>query len=89
MRRSEVVLLKVSDIDSQRMNIRVVLGKGSKDPGGLSKDHRSWVRPRYPFFLPVKGAQPRLSRQIPCRPQRPEGIATPAGKRVVLRYLRT
>jgi hypothetical protein len=22
--------------------------------GGLSSDHRSWVRPRYPFFLPVK-----------------------------------
>jgi hypothetical protein len=22
--------------------------------GGLSPDHRHWVRPRYPFFLPVK-----------------------------------
>ena len=22
--------------------------------GGLSADHRSWVHPRYPFFLPVK-----------------------------------
>jgi Putative transposase/Transposase zinc-binding domain len=22
--------------------------------GGLSEDHRTWVRPRYPFFLPVK-----------------------------------
>jgi Putative transposase/Transposase zinc-binding domain len=22
--------------------------------GGLSPDHRKWVRPRYPFFLPVK-----------------------------------
>jgi len=22
--------------------------------GGLSPDHRRWVRPRYPFFLPVK-----------------------------------
>jgi predicted RNA-binding Zn-ribbon protein involved in translation (DUF1610 family) len=22
--------------------------------GGLSADHQSWVRPRYPFFLPVK-----------------------------------
>ena len=31
MRRSEVVRLKVSDIDSQRMIIRVVQGKGSKD----------------------------------------------------------
>jgi site-specific recombinase XerD len=31
MRRSEVVRLKVSDIDSKRMIIRVVRGKGSKD----------------------------------------------------------
>ena len=31
MRRSEVVRLKVSDIDSQRMIIRVTKGKGSKD----------------------------------------------------------
>jgi hypothetical protein len=22
--------------------------------GGLSPDHRRWIRPRYPFFLPVK-----------------------------------
>jgi Putative transposase/Transposase zinc-binding domain len=22
--------------------------------GGLSRDHRQWVRPRYPFFLPVR-----------------------------------
>src|SRR3974390_1740714 len=22
--------------------------------GGLSRDHRQWLRPRYPFFLPVK-----------------------------------
>jgi Putative transposase len=22
--------------------------------GGLSADHQSWIRPRYPFFLPVK-----------------------------------
>jgi integrase/recombinase XerD len=31
MRRSEVVRLRVSDIDSQRMIIRVVQGKGGKD----------------------------------------------------------
>ena len=31
MRRSEVVRLKVTDIDSERMIIRVVQGKGSKD----------------------------------------------------------
>ena len=31
MRRSEVVRLKINDIDSQRMIIRVVDGKGGKD----------------------------------------------------------
>jgi len=31
MRRSEVAHLKLSDIDSQRMIIRVVQGKGGKD----------------------------------------------------------
>ena len=31
MRRSELACLKVSDIDSQRMIIRVVEGKGGKD----------------------------------------------------------
>jgi len=29
--------------------------------GGLSPDHRGWIRPRYPFFLPVK----ILSRVFP------------------------
>ena len=31
MRRSELARLKVGDIDSQRMIIRVVAGKGGKD----------------------------------------------------------
>src|SRR5947208_2799786 len=47
--------------------------------GGLSPDHRRWIRPRYPFFLPVKvlsrvfrgkflAALKRLHRQkkLPC-----------------------
>ncbi len=33
MRVSEVVHLRMSDIDSDRMTIRVVQGKGKKDPG--------------------------------------------------------
>jgi integrase/recombinase XerD len=31
MRRSELARIKVGDIDSQRMIIRVVAGKGAKD----------------------------------------------------------
>ena len=34
--------------------------------GGLSADRSRWIKPRYAFFLPVKGAQPSLSRQIRC-----------------------
>jgi hypothetical protein len=35
--------------------------------GGLSPDHRAWIRPRYPFLLTGKSPQPRLSRQVPRR----------------------
>src|SRR6266849_412677 len=38
--------------------------------GGLSPDHRQWIRPRYPYLLTRKGPQPRLSRQVPRRPER-------------------
>ncbi|GAB7541337.1 hypothetical protein CS8_010000 [Cupriavidus sp. 8B] len=31
MRASEVVVLKVSDVDSQRMTLRIELGKGRRD----------------------------------------------------------
>src|SRR2546428_736280 len=69
MRRSELARLKVSDIDSQRMTEIGVIGIlhtwGQNlllhphihcviPAGGLSPDHRRWIRPRYPFFLPVK-----------------------------------
>ncbi len=37
--------------------------------GGLSPDHRQWVRPRYPCLLTREGPQPRLSRQVPRRPE--------------------
>jgi hypothetical protein len=37
--------------------------------GGLSPDHRRWIRPRYPFVLTGKSPQSRLSRQVPRRPQ--------------------
>src|SRR2546427_2644625 len=37
--------------------------------GGLSPDHRCCIRPRYPFLLTGEGPQPRLSRQVPRRPE--------------------
>jgi hypothetical protein len=59
--------------------------------GGLSPDHRQWVRPRYPFFLPVKvlsrvfrgkflaGSEtsppPQLSSAVPVRPLPPRSTA--------------
>ena len=58
MRRSEVVRLKISDIDSQRMIIRVVDGKGSKDRDlplsqALLETLRAywrWLKPRIYLF---------------------------------------
>ena len=49
LRASEVVALKVGDIDSQRMTLRVEQGKGSKDryamlPSGLLEHLRVWWR---------------------------------------------
>lgn len=49
LRASEVVALKVSDIDSQRMTLRIEQGKGSKDryamlPPVLLERLRSWWR---------------------------------------------
>jgi hypothetical protein len=35
--------------------------------GGLSPDHRCWIRPRYPFLLASEDPQPRLSGQVPRR----------------------
>src|SRR5437667_12612315 len=32
--------------------------------GGLSPDHRRWIRPRYPYLLTRQGPQPRLSWQV-------------------------
>jgi len=58
MRRSEVVRLKISDIDSQRMIIRVVDGKGGKDrdlPLSLAlletlRAYWRWLKPRTYLF---------------------------------------
>jgi site-specific recombinase XerD len=61
MRRSEVARLKLSDIDSQRMIIRVVQGKGGKDrdlplsPALLEtlRAHWRWLKPRT-FLFPSR-----------------------------------
>jgi site-specific recombinase XerD len=58
MRRSEAACLKISDIDSQRMIIRVVKGKGSKDrdlpltPALLEtlREYWRWCKPKLYLF---------------------------------------
>ncbi len=66
MRRSELAHLKVSDIDSQRMIIRVVEGKGGKDrdlplsPALLEvlREYWHWRRPRL-YLFPTRTRQHR------------------------------
>jgi integrase len=58
MRRSELALLKVGDIDSQRMIIRVVKGKHGKDrdlplSSALLETLREYWRWRKPKLLPL------------------------------------
>jgi integrase/recombinase XerD len=70
MRRSEVVRLKVSDIDSERMIIRVVQGKGGKDrdlPLSLEllatlRAYWRWRKPKE-YLFPCHG-----SRKGPDKP---------------------
>ena len=71
MRRSELARLKVSDIDSQRMIIRVVEGKGGKDrdlplsPTLLEtlREYWRWRKPRL-YLFPTRARQPRLDQPI-------------------------
>src|SRR5437660_10128470 len=67
MRRSELAHLKVSDIDSQRMIIRVVAGKGGKDrdlplsPSLLEtlREYSRWRKPNlYMVATPTGGRTP-------------------------------
>jgi integrase/recombinase XerD len=72
MRRSEVVHLKVRDIDSKRMIIRVEQGKGGKDRNVMLSPHlldllRTWwkaARPRGWLFPGRDPAQPMTTRQL-------------------------
>ena len=71
MRRSELAHLKVSDIDSQRMIIRVVEGKGGKDrdlplsPTLLEtlREYWRWRKPRL-YLFPTRNLQGRLDQPI-------------------------
>ena len=72
MRRSELARLKVSDIDSQRMIIRVMAGKGGKDrdlplsPALLEslREYWRWRKPRtylFPSRDPRRGPEQPIS----------------------------
>jgi site-specific recombinase XerD len=71
MRRSELAHLKVSDIDSQRMIIRVVEGKGGKDrdlplsPTLLEtlREYWRWRKPKL-YLFPTRTRQHRLDQPI-------------------------
>ncbi len=72
LRAAEVVSLKVSDIDSKRMIIRVEQGKGGKDRNVMLSPHllnllRAWwraARPRGWLFPGRDPAQPMTTRQL-------------------------
>jgi site-specific recombinase XerD len=72
LRASEVISLKVSDIDSKRMLIRVEQGKGRKDRYVMLSPHllnllRSWwkaARPQGWLFPGRDPAQPMTTRQL-------------------------
>jgi integrase/recombinase XerD len=71
MRRAELAHLKVSDIDSQRMIIRVVAGKGGKDrdlplsPALLEtlREYWQWRKPKL-YMFPTRARGRRLDQPI-------------------------
>lgn len=72
LRAAEVVSLKISDIDSKRMIIRVEQGKGGKDRNVMLSPHllnllRAWwkaARPQGWLFPGRDPAQPMTTRQL-------------------------
>ena len=71
MRRSEVARLKIADIDSQRMILHVVDGKGHKDrdlplsPALLEtlRAYWRWLKPRTYLFPSRHASRPRAADQ--------------------------
>ena len=74
MRRSEVARLKIADIDSQRMVIHLVNGKGGKDrdlplsPALLEtlRAYWRWLKPRTYLLFP-HGCIATASSQLPTK----------------------
>ena len=72
LRATEVISLKITDIDSKRMIIRVEQGKGGKDRNVMLSPHlldllRTWwkaARPRGWLFPGRDPAQPMTTRQL-------------------------
>jgi integrase/recombinase XerD len=71
MRRAELAHLKVSDIDSQRMIIRVVAGKGGKDRDlplspvllEILREYWRWRKPKL-YLFPTRTYRRRLDQPI-------------------------
>jgi site-specific recombinase XerD len=78
LRRSEVVSLRLTDIDSDRMLIRVEQGKGKKDRYVILSPHllellrewwrvarkKGWMRPDQPWLFPGYRGQHMSPRQL-------------------------
>jgi integrase/recombinase XerD len=76
LRRSEVVSLRLTDIDSDRMLIRVEQGKGKKDRYVILSPHllvllrewwrvkKGWMRPGQPWLFPGYRGQHMSPRQL-------------------------
>ncbi len=63
LRASEVITLKVGDIDSTRMTLRIEQGKGGKDRGSALTHH-----PHVHGIVPGGGRALDADRWVPCKP---------------------
>jgi len=95
LRHSEVLHLRVPDIDSKRMMIRVELGKGNKDRYvPLSPTLLTWLRAYWKiarpasYLFPGKVPGMPLTRESVCRAIRRARRASGISKAVNLRMLR-
>src|SRR5215467_6828567 len=95
LRVSEVVLLKIADIDSSRMVIRVEHGKGGKDryvmlSAQLLKILRLYWRPSRPkdWLFPGREESRPIDVQVLYAACRSAGKAAGLGKRVTVHTLR-